>query len=179
MGLFSFLLGRCSKQPAEQSPHANGNGGQSPPAARFSELSPSDKARLDKQRAVIAEEAKRRYGTSSLAKTKADLAVIQRLLDDKAFTKDQMYELQCMGVVFGDALASEMPLRWVMVTDEFGTDPTLRFKDTTIQLNALTMIAKRVEDGVEALDVTNLFAGSQKVVVDMEADFEREKAQKK
>jgi hypothetical protein len=32
-----------------------------------------------------------------------------------------------------------------MVTDEFGTDPTLRFKKTTIQVNALTMISKRVE----------------------------------
>lgn len=32
-----------------------------------------------------------------------------------------------------------------MVTDEFGTDPTLRFKETTTQINALTMISKRVE----------------------------------
>jgi hypothetical protein len=32
-----------------------------------------------------------------------------------------------------------------MVTDEYGTDPTLRFKKTTIQINALTMISKRVE----------------------------------
>ena len=44
-------------------------------------------------------------------------------------------------------LASEFPLRWVMVTDEFGTDLTLRFKQTTIQINALTMISKRVERG--------------------------------
>jgi hypothetical protein len=45
----------------------------------------------------------------------------------------------------GDVLASELPLRWVIVTDEFGTDPTLRFKQTTVQINALTMISKRVE----------------------------------
>jgi hypothetical protein len=32
-----------------------------------------------------------------------------------------------------------------MITDEFGTDPTLRFKKTTIQINTLTMISKRVE----------------------------------
>jgi hypothetical protein len=31
-------------------------------------------------------------------------------------------------------LASELPLRWVMVTDEYGTDPTLRFKETTLQI---------------------------------------------
>jgi hypothetical protein len=32
----------------------------------------------------------------------------------------------------------------VIVTDEFGTDPTLRFKSTTVQINALTMISKRI-----------------------------------
>ncbi len=148
------------------------------PKSKFSELSESDAARLNQQRAIVAEEAKRRYETPSLTKTKADLAVLQRLLDDRVFSKVQTYELQCLGVVFGDALASELPLRWVMVTDEWGTDPTLRFKDSTIQLNALTMIAKRVEDGV-ALDVSDLFAGSKKVVADMEADFEREKSLEK
>jgi hypothetical protein len=32
-----------------------------------------------------------------------------------------------------------------MVTDEYGTDPTLRFKATTVQINALTKISKRIE----------------------------------
>ena len=50
-----------------------------------------------------------------------------------------------LGVVFGDVLASELPLRWVMVTDEYGTAPTLRFKQTTVQVNALTTISKRIE----------------------------------
>jgi Domain of unknown function (DUF3806) len=61
------------------------------------------------------------------------------------FNKSKAYELQSLGVAFGDVLACEFPLRWVMVTDEFGTDPTLRFKQTTVQINALTMISKRVE----------------------------------
>jgi hypothetical protein len=56
-------------------------------------------------------------------------------------------ELQCLGVAFGDVLAGELPLHWAMVTDEFGTDPTLRFERTTAMFNALTMISKRVERG--------------------------------
>ena len=32
-----------------------------------------------------------------------------------------------------------------MVMDEYGTDPTLRYKELTLQINALTMISKRVE----------------------------------
>jgi hypothetical protein len=112
---------------------------------KFTELSGDDIARLDKQRALIAAAAKQRYGVSGLLRTKADLPVLQRLIDDQTFTKTQTYELQSLGVAFGDVLASELPLRWVMITDEFGTDPTLRFKNTTIQVNALTMISKRIE----------------------------------
>lgn len=122
---------------------------------RFTELSSDYSAGLDKQRALIAAVAKQKYGTLSLTKTKSDLVVLQRLLDDRVFSKSQTYELQSLGVVFGDVLASEFPLRWVMVTDEYGTDPTLRYKNTTIQVNALTMISKRVEQN-RPLDLADL-----------------------
>lgn len=117
----------------------------SAPNPKFSELSREDGERLDQQRALVADAAKRRYGTAALTRTNKDLPIIQKLIDGKVFKKSQTYELQSLGVAFGDVLASELPLRWVMVTDEFGTDPTLRFKETTIQINALTMISKRVE----------------------------------
>jgi Domain of unknown function (DUF3806) len=147
------------------------------PASKFCELSSEERARLDKQRGVVAAEAKKRYGTPALTRTSMDLGILQSLLDDHAFSKSQTYELQCLGVVFGDVLASMLPVRWVIVTDEFGTDPTLRLKDTTIQLNALTMIAKRVEDGV-AVDVSDLLSASEKIIADMEKDAEKEAAQK-
>jgi Domain of unknown function (DUF3806) len=113
------------------------------PEPKFTELSTENNARLERQRALIAAEVKRRYGTTALTRTKRDLPVLQDLIDDGVFSKSQTYELQSLGVAFGDV--SELPLRWVMVTDEFGTDPTLRFKQTTLQVNAPTMISKRVE----------------------------------
>jgi len=119
-------------------------GQSSDPDQKFSELSPEDSLRLDQQRALVAAAATHRYGTA-LTRTKKDLPTLQRLLDDKAFTKSQTYELQSLGVAFGDVLASELSMRWVMITDEYGTDPTLRFKDTSININAVTMISKRVE----------------------------------
>ncbi len=125
--------------------HSPQSGHKQQAELKFTELSGDDIARLDKQRALVVAAAKQRYGVSRLVRTKADLPVMQRLIDDQAFTKTQTYELQSLGVAFGDVLASELPLRWVMITDEFGTDPTLRFKDTTIQVNALTMISKRIE----------------------------------
>jgi len=66
-------------------------------------------------------------------------------VDDRVFNKSQTFELQSLAVAFGDVLSGELPLRWVMVTAEYGTDPTLQFKKTTLQVNALTMISKRIE----------------------------------
>jgi len=119
---------------------------------KFNELSDSDRVRLNQQRAIVAATAKQKYGTEGLTKTVADLPVLQRLIDDNAFNKTQTYELQSLGVAFGDVLASELPLSWAMVTDEYGTDPTLRYKDKPVNINALTMISKRVERG----EVVNL-----------------------
>jgi hypothetical protein len=112
---------------------------------KFTELSHEDSARLEQQRAVVLAAAKQKYGTLGFTRTKSDLPVLQKLIDDKVFNRSQTYQLQSLGVVFGDVLASEFPLRWVLVTDEFGTDPTMRFKETTLQVNALTMISKRIE----------------------------------
>lgn len=98
------------------------------------------------------------------------MPIIQRLLDDKAFKKSQTYELQCLGVVFGDVLASELPLRWMMITDEYGTDPTLRFKNTSININALTMISKRVERD-EPVDVSQLLQQNREALAEAEKRF--------
>jgi hypothetical protein len=130
LSLLGFLVGRSNSKAALE--------------PKFTELSREDSARLDQQRALVAAAVKRR-GSRTLTRTKQDLPVLQELIDGGVFDKSQTYELQSIGVAFGDVLASELPLRWVMVTDEFGTDPTLRFKQTTVQINALTMISKRVE----------------------------------
>ena len=129
-----IILTSCSRQHATTSV-----------MPQFSELSYQDRVRLDAQRTVVATAVEQRYGVSALRKTTADLPVLQRLIDDRAFNKRQTYELQSLGVAFGDVLSSELPLRWVIVTDEYGTDATLRFKSTTVQINALTMISKRIE----------------------------------
>ncbi len=142
-GALTFSISSSQSGPKQQA------------APKFTELSRDDVSSLDKQRALVAAAAKQRYGVPGLVRTKADLPVLQRLIDDHAFTKTQTYELQSLGVVLGDVMASELPLRWVMITDELGTDPTLRFRDTTIQVNALTMISKRTERG-EKVNVSRL-----------------------
>jgi len=143
---------------------------QAAPEPKFTELSLQDKARLDQQRVLVAAAAKQRYGISALSRTKKDLPILQRLIDDKVFKKSQTYEWQSLGVVFGDVLASELPLRWVMITDEYGTDPTLRFKNTSININALTMLSKRVERD-ESVDVFSLLQTNREALSDAQKRF--------
>ena len=76
---------------------------------RFTELSPRNMVRLDRQRALISATVREQYGPS-LTQTTKDLPVLQRLIDDSVFTKSQTYELQCLGIAFGDVLASALPL---------------------------------------------------------------------
>ena len=140
------------------------------PEPKFSELRREDSERLNQQRAVVAAAAKQRYGTAALTRARKDLPILQRLLDDKVFEKSQTYELQSLGVAFGDVLASEFPLRWVMITDEYGTDPTLRFKNTSIAVYALTMISKRVERD-EPVDVFVLLRKTRGALSDAEKRF--------
>ena len=150
LGCVSSLLGQSSHEAV--------------PKPIFTELSREDNKRLDQQRATVATVAKQRYG-AALTRTKRDLPVLQRLLDDKVFKKSQTYELQSLGVVFGDVLTSELPVRWVMIRDEFGADPTLRFKNTSININVLTMISKRVERD-EPVDVFWLLQQNREALSD-------------
>jgi hypothetical protein len=111
---------------------------------------------MDRQRSHIAELVRMHFGGATLTRSRADLALLQQVVDAALIPRDQTWALQALGVVFGDALAAmQEGLAWCEVTDEFGTDPTLRFRATSVQVNALTTISKRVERSA-AVDVSQL-----------------------
>jgi hypothetical protein len=56
-----------------------------------------------------------------------------------------------------------------MVEDEYGRDPALRYKDTTLLVFPQTMISKRIEDG-EGVDVRELFDGLRERVEEIRAE---------
>lgn len=116
----------------------------------FRELPNATITNMNRQRDFVESLAKQNKLGLSVTRTKADYDLLELILSKKLIKKDQAWELQALGVVFGDALASEEPkLRWMEVTDAWGTDPALLYAETTYQLNPVTMIQKRVEDGVE------------------------------
>jgi len=123
----------------------------------ISALTDEDLNRLEKQRAVVTryldEDNLKKYETSA-----GKLGTLRALLDASVFKPEQTYELQSMGIVFGDVFVQEMGFHWIMVEDEHGRDPALKYQDTSILLFPLTMISKRIEQG-ETVDVFDLYNG--------------------
>lgn len=74
------------------------------------------------------------------------------------FSPRQIYELQCLGIVLGDVFVQDAGFHWIMVEDEHGRDPAIKFQDTSVLLFPLTMISKRIERG-ETVDVFDLYNG--------------------
>ena len=113
---------------------------------------------MERQRCFVAELVEARLPEARLSGTVADFALLQRILDERWLVKTQTWELQSLGVIFGDALVQFVPgLQWLEVTDAYGTDPVMVYRDTTLQFNPLTMLSKRVAQD-EPTDVAELAA---------------------
>lgn len=154
------------------------DGGPPPPAPKAASprpLSGDDWARLQKQESEVLRLLRARYGSEvSLTRSKADLALLQRLLDDQAVKASETWRLQCLGVVLGQVFANETKLRWVIVEDEYGRDPALEYPDTSIRIYPLTLISKRVEEAEpgETVDVEELFRRVKNRVDELRKDPE-------
>jgi hypothetical protein len=120
--------------------------------------SEADQKRLREQRAVVEvylgnEDSKEKYKTAA-----GKLGTIRAILQGNVFRPNQKYELQCLGIVLGDAFVQDMGMEWIMVEDEHGRDPAVRLPNTAIILYPMTMISKRIEGG-EKVDVFELYNG--------------------
>ncbi len=114
---------------------------------KITALTIDDQGRLARQ-ILRVEQLAAQHLNRRLPKGDGDLDVLQALLDAKAIAATETYELQCLGIVLGTRLIDHIPgLDWVIVEDEYGRDPALRYRDAQLLLFPLTMISKRVEDG--------------------------------
>ncbi len=118
-------------------------------------LTREDEVSLQAQRAVIEQyltDAERKNYESVDGK----LELIRRLLEKGMFSSQDVWELQCLGVILGDAIAMNPDMAWVAFEDEYGRDAALQLADTSIVLFPITMISKRIERG-EEVDVHVLY----------------------
>ena len=98
------------------------------------------------------------------------LDLIAAMLDSGVITPDQKWELQSLGIVFGDALSQALDLMWVAVEDEYGRDPALMMPKTTMLVFPRTVISKRIEDG-EKVNVFELFGDFCERVMQLKARY--------
>lgn len=121
-------------------------------------MTAADNEALEEQRSVVAgfvaDNSLEDYQTAA-----GKLGTLRALLEAEVFDAKQTYELQCMGIVLGDALAQHHGFEWVVVEDDLGRDLALKVPQSTVLLFPLTMISKRVERG-EIVDVFELFNGT-------------------
>lgn len=89
----------------------------------------------------------------------SDLAMLQNVLDKKVIEREATYSLQALGIAFGKVFVNNNEgYDWWMVEDEYGRDPAVRYRDTSLLVFPQTMISKRVEDG-EGVAVVELYEG--------------------
>jgi len=107
---------------------------------RARELSFLERRRLSKDRALVNDllgPGERLEGNAR------DLQKLQIILSANV-SQDALVGL---GTAFGDVLASELGLSWVVVTDSFGTDKALQAKPYQVFVHPRGMFTKRISRG--------------------------------
>jgi hypothetical protein len=120
----------------------------------------------DWTRGHFASEAAEKYNSVA-----GKLRLIQAVLDAGWVNRTEGDKLRCLGVTLGDAIAQKMQMEWVIVEDDSGRDPALRFPGTTVIAYPLSMISKRIDRG-EVVDVADLFDGVCQHVLTMKSNPE-------
>jgi len=118
---------------------------QGPGAVKISEPSSLDRQFMARQRALLQDLAQRNVGKGFNGSKENDLELLQLLLDRRLVHNDDTRELQAMGIVMGDLLATELDLHWVIYEDAVGRSRALRYRDSEEYLFPVTMISRRRE----------------------------------
>jgi hypothetical protein len=110
---------------------------------------------------IYAAEITEEIAGIALAENLDDLDTLQRVIDSKLIDRESTQALQALGLAFGKVFVNETPgYDWWMVEDEFGRDPAIRYKETTLMAFPQTMISKRVEDD-EKINLKEMYFGLQ------------------
>ncbi len=114
---------------------------------KIEDLAWLDNQHLDNQRAVVDELVKLKLG-DSIRGNKSDLAILQRIIDQRLISKDDRKRMQALGVVLGDQFQREFNLVWRIYEDKAGRSRAVCFKDTEHCLFPVTMLSRRMEVGL-------------------------------
>ena len=100
----------------------------------------------------------------------SDIALLQQAIDSGSIEKEATYSLQALGIAFGKVfIENQENFDWWMAEDEYGRDPVIRYKETTLILFPQTMISNRIEDG-KPVDLQALYEGLLHHVEELRAE---------
>jgi len=114
---------------------------------RISKLTNVDREFMAQQRTLLQDLAARSLGRQFQGQQDRDrdLDLLQSLLDKRVVRPEQTRELQAMGLIMGDLLATELDMHWVIYEDRVGRSRALRYKESDDFLFPMTMISRRRE----------------------------------
>lgn len=99
---------------------------------------------LNEARKLVAQHCE----NAPLTGTPEDIELIQKIVDAGVLEPRDLYPMQCLGVAIGNILVSSIQgMQWIMIDDEFGRDPAIRFGKTTFIVYPLTMLTSRLPVG--------------------------------
>ena len=108
--------------------------------------------------------------------TREDIPNLHTMLSEGPYTEDVEAELTSFGMVFGHVLASELGMRWVMYSDDQGSDYALQYQDLELFLFPGDMLIKRAEAG-EDIGEINLEAMLESLRETLEEEAPKAKKQ--
>lgn len=94
-----------------------------------------------------------------LTGTIKDLSLLQQVVSTGSVQREATYHLQSLGLAFGKVFVNQNAnYDWWMVEDEYGRDPAVRYKETSLLIFPQTMLSKRIEkEG--SVNVPELYQG--------------------
>ncbi|MEE8059452.1 MAG: DUF3806 domain-containing protein, partial [Pseudomonadales bacterium] len=134
---------------------------------RTEPLTPIDQQYMEAQRNSIDELARRYVGRQLNGKKDNDLAVIQRLLDDGIVGREQVRQLQAMGLILGGILKSEKGLQWIIYYDKYGRSRSLQVPGFDKEfIFPATQISRKVEVGIH-VNVRDVYKVLEQAIIDI------------
>ena len=118
------------------------------------QLSGSDWAMLREHVATIQAVVKKKYDVT-FDQSLADLAALQKLLDDGVYDDTHPDELRAMGAVLGNVIAKQLGFEWILADGE----PALKLKAAnTLVVKPLKTIGERLRVA-QRVDLASIFNG--------------------
>lgn len=111
------------------------------------ELTAGDAQLLTTLRRLSAQVVLALYDDVVWKRSRHDVAVVQRLVDDRAFGAEQTMGLMSLGVALGDVLEAEGDWQWVSVCRGQESEPRLQHQRSRHLVDGVRLLVDAVESG--------------------------------